>query len=379
MSVRAEHHHPSCPPPLTEADTRRTRLAGGGATLLSSHAGHPRPATSDTTKGSQTRPGRQPQRESARRPVGTFSSASDVTDEPESKQQASKQQHYARRSAKATPLLPFAYCDRATMASSDSVSLRQLAWPAVVIASSLCIAIALRLPAFDMPLNRDESLYATVGWFGGFFDVLPYADIFDHKQPLIYSVYWLLDVLAPLKLGAIRLAAALSSGLAAAALILDSRSMDRPPPSAHRRGASSWSRRHPSWWRAPTSTRSTCSYSPARCPSSTLSRGRARLALGARRLRSAVRAGDADQGCSRIRDSRCCASAFSRCRRARTLAAPGSWGCSPPGRSPFRSPWLWRTRMVGALDDLWYANYTFNRLALMPFHDGFCRPAARRS
>ena len=37
----------------TEVDTRRTRLAGGAATLLSSHAGHPRPATSDTTKGSQ--------------------------------------------------------------------------------------------------------------------------------------------------------------------------------------------------------------------------------------------------------------------------------------------------------------------------------------
>jgi hypothetical protein len=36
-----------------KADTRRTRLAMGAATLLSSHAGHPRPATSDTTEGSQ--------------------------------------------------------------------------------------------------------------------------------------------------------------------------------------------------------------------------------------------------------------------------------------------------------------------------------------
>ena len=38
-----------------EVDGRRTRLARGAATLLSSHAGHPRPATSDTTKGSQAR------------------------------------------------------------------------------------------------------------------------------------------------------------------------------------------------------------------------------------------------------------------------------------------------------------------------------------
>jgi len=44
-----------------EVDGRRTRLAGGAATLLSSHAGHPRPATSDKAKGSQAPPGRQPQ------------------------------------------------------------------------------------------------------------------------------------------------------------------------------------------------------------------------------------------------------------------------------------------------------------------------------
>ena len=42
--------------PIRMLDARRTRLAGGAATLLSSHAGHPRPATSDTTKGSQATP-----------------------------------------------------------------------------------------------------------------------------------------------------------------------------------------------------------------------------------------------------------------------------------------------------------------------------------
>ena len=84
-----------------------------------------------------------------------------------------------------------------------------------MVGGALGIAVALRLPAFDLPLNRDEALYATVGSFGGFFDVLPYADVFDHKQPLIYPVYWLLDLVAPRKLGAIRLAAAVPPGLAA--------------------------------------------------------------------------------------------------------------------------------------------------------------------
>ena len=56
VHVRTEHDHQLSPLLLAvEVDGRRTRLAGGAATLLSSHAGHPRPATSDTTKGSQAR------------------------------------------------------------------------------------------------------------------------------------------------------------------------------------------------------------------------------------------------------------------------------------------------------------------------------------
>jgi len=70
VHVRTEHDHQLSPLLLVaEVDSRRTRLAEGAATLLSSHAGHPRPATSDTTKGSQGT-GRQPQRESARRRSG---------------------------------------------------------------------------------------------------------------------------------------------------------------------------------------------------------------------------------------------------------------------------------------------------------------------
>src|SRR3954470_15840440 len=71
---------PSSSSTSTETDGWRTRLAEGAATHLSSHARHPRPATSDKTKGSHAQPGRQPQRESARRPVGTLTSASDITD-----------------------------------------------------------------------------------------------------------------------------------------------------------------------------------------------------------------------------------------------------------------------------------------------------------
>src|SRR4051812_25991503 len=64
------------------ADAWRTRLAGGGATHLSSHARHPRPATSDKTEGSQalTRPTASKRVSSP--PVGTIPSMPDVTDNP---------------------------------------------------------------------------------------------------------------------------------------------------------------------------------------------------------------------------------------------------------------------------------------------------------
>src|SRR5215216_7892695 len=71
VSVRAKHDHGPRPfSTSTETDTWRTRLAGGGATHLSSHARHPRPVTSDKTEGSQALAGRQPQSESARRRSG---------------------------------------------------------------------------------------------------------------------------------------------------------------------------------------------------------------------------------------------------------------------------------------------------------------------
>ena len=83
--IRPVHLH------LELSGPRRTRLAAGAATLLSSHAGHPRSATSDKAK--VVRPcGRQPQRESARRRSGTLTFSVGRHRRGPSQQQASKEQ-----------------------------------------------------------------------------------------------------------------------------------------------------------------------------------------------------------------------------------------------------------------------------------------------
>ena len=90
-SCACPHRARSSPRPLSprlKADTRRTRLAGGGATLLSSHAGHPRPATSDTTKGSQATPA-DSLKESQLAARSGPSPRRRTSPTPESKQQAS--------------------------------------------------------------------------------------------------------------------------------------------------------------------------------------------------------------------------------------------------------------------------------------------------
>jgi hypothetical protein len=76
------------------------------------------------------------------------------------------------------------------------------------------LAVGLRLQALHMPLDRDLADYATIGQNlrHGF---LPYRDLFDHKQPLIYPLYGLLDLIAPRSTAAVRIAAGLVAGLAA--------------------------------------------------------------------------------------------------------------------------------------------------------------------
>src|ERR687898_2003053 len=71
------------PPASIETDARRTRLAGGGATHLSSHARHPRRATSDKTNGSQALARPTASKRVSSPPVVTFSTESDVTDTPD--------------------------------------------------------------------------------------------------------------------------------------------------------------------------------------------------------------------------------------------------------------------------------------------------------
>ena len=75
-------------------------------------------------------------------------------------------------------------------------------------------AVLLRIPSLKQPMDRDMALYAAIGQWANW-DTLPYRDLFDHKQPLIYGVYWALHKLAPHSLVAIRLTAALVAGLAA--------------------------------------------------------------------------------------------------------------------------------------------------------------------
>jgi hypothetical protein len=85
--------------------------------------------------------------------------------------------------------------------------------------ATLCLAVAvvLRIPALDQPLDRDTAAYAAIGRLLGIHE-LPYRDLFDHKQPLIHWVYAVVDWIAPGSLAAIRVAAAVPSALAAALL-----------------------------------------------------------------------------------------------------------------------------------------------------------------
>lgn len=58
------------------------------------------------------------------------------------------------------------------------------------------LAVASRWPSLHQPLDRDMAAYATIGaamWKG----LLPYRDLFDHKQPLVYPVYAAIDLLGP--------------------------------------------------------------------------------------------------------------------------------------------------------------------------------------
>ena len=87
---------------------------------------------------------------------------------------------------------------------------------AVVVAFALCLsgALVLRVPAYGLPLDRDAAVYQVIGRAlrGG---ELPYVDLIDHKQPLVYPVYALIDLVAPGSVAAPRVVSALVSAVAA--------------------------------------------------------------------------------------------------------------------------------------------------------------------
>jgi hypothetical protein len=96
--------------------------------------------------------------------------------------------------------------------------LRRPLEPIAALLACLAGAVLLRLPTLHMSLDRDSAVYAVIGRsLGG---ALPYRDLIDHKQPVVYPVYWLLDGLAPRSEVAIRLASAVVAGLAAWLLFL---------------------------------------------------------------------------------------------------------------------------------------------------------------
>ena len=74
-----------------------------------------------------------------------------------------------------------------------------------------CLPIAMTAPWLKVPWDRDEAAYATLA-IGMRHGLVPYRDLFDHKPPLIYVVYWIaflpgVDMLTPRLLAAAALGA----------------------------------------------------------------------------------------------------------------------------------------------------------------------------
>lgn len=57
-----------------------------------------------------------------------------------------------------------------------------------VVSAVILIAIAIRLPVLDLPLERDEGAYATIAQ-AMLRGAVPYRDLFDHKPPGVFVAY----------------------------------------------------------------------------------------------------------------------------------------------------------------------------------------------
>ena len=68
-------------------------------------------------------------------------------------------------------------------------------WPeALALAAALALGLAFRLQALDLPLDRDEGTYGYIGSNLGS-GLVPYRDAFDHKPPVIFFLYAVVDAL----------------------------------------------------------------------------------------------------------------------------------------------------------------------------------------
>ncbi len=91
------------------------------------------------------------------------------------------------------------------MFNSEKVSNRALINTAVIILLAV-IGIFLRAWCLTLPLDRDVGLYAVISR-GLSHHLLPYRDIFDHKPPGIYFLFWLVGKTAGLSVFSINLLA----------------------------------------------------------------------------------------------------------------------------------------------------------------------------
>ncbi len=62
----------------------------------------------------------------------------------------------------------------------------------LILLAALALGLGFRLQALDLPLDRDEGTYGYIGANLGS-GLVPYRDAFDHKPPVIYFVYAIVD------------------------------------------------------------------------------------------------------------------------------------------------------------------------------------------
>jgi hypothetical protein len=111
---------------------------------------------------------------------------------------------------------------RAPTGSEDrSVGWRvRLRSPRVLDLASIAMAtVVVRLPSLHQPLDRDLAQYGTIGWRLLHGD-LPYRDLFELKQPLVYPVYAVIHLLSSHHTEAVRVAAIIAAGATAGLVYL---------------------------------------------------------------------------------------------------------------------------------------------------------------